>query len=133
MTAGATYSYQVEALNVTAGSPFSNVASAAVPYATPAAPTKVSAKASTSTATVSLSWTDNATNATSYTVERCVGTTGAWIVIASNLPATATSYVDSKASLGVTYSYRVEALAGTVASPFSSVVTVIRTQAHVVA
>ena len=96
VTAGATYSYQVEALNVTAGSPFSNVALAAVPYATPAAPTELSAKASTSTATVSLSWTDNATNATSYTVERCVGTTGGWIVIASNLPATATSYVEQQ-------------------------------------
>ena len=36
-------------------------------------------------------WTDNAAIATAYTVERSVGTTGVWTVIASNLSATATS------------------------------------------
>ena len=65
MTAGATYSYQVEAFAGTAGSPASNVASATVPYPTPAAPTNLSATAAVSPASVSLSWTDNATNATS--------------------------------------------------------------------
>ena len=92
MTAGASYSYEVEAFDGTAGSPFSNVASATVPCPpAPAAPTNLAATASASPASVSLSWTDNATNATSYTVERSDGTTGDWTVIASNLAATATS------------------------------------------
>ena len=113
VTAGATYSYEVEAFDGTAGSPFSNVASATVPYATPAAPTNLTATAAASPASVSLSWTDNATNATSYTVERSSGTTGVWTVIASGLPATATSYVDTNVTAGATYSYEVEAFDGT--------------------
>ena len=54
------------------------------------APSNLSATAAASPASVSLSWTDNAANATSYTVERSDGTTGDWTVIASNLAATAT-------------------------------------------
>ena len=67
-----------------------------------------------------LSWTDNATNATSYTVERCSGTTGVWGLIATDLPGTATSYTDKNVTAGTTYNYQVVAFAGTVASPFSS-------------
>ena len=121
VTAGASYSYQVEAFNVTAGSSCSNAASATVPYATPAAPTKLSAKASASPAGVSLSWTDNTAIATAYVVERSVGTAGVWTVIASNLAATATNYTDSKVTAGATYSYQVEALNVTAVSPFSNV------------
>ena len=54
VTAGASYSYEVEAFDGTAGSPNSNVASATVPYATPAAPTNLTATASASPASVSL-------------------------------------------------------------------------------
>ena len=91
MTAGASYSYEVEAFNGTAGSPFSNVASATVPSRPRRRPTNLTATAAASPASVSLSWTDNATNATSYTVERSDGTTGDWTVMASGLAGTATS------------------------------------------
>jgi hypothetical protein len=121
VTAGATYSYEVEAFNGTAGSPYTNVASATVPYATPAAPTNLIATASALSASVSLSWTDDGSNATSYTVERSSGTTGVWSVIASNLSATATSYVDRSVTAGATYRYEVEAFNGTAGSPYSNV------------
>ena len=113
MTAGATYSYEVEAYDGTIESPASNVASATVPSAdpaAPAAPTNLTATAAASPASVSLSWTDNASNATSYTVERSDGTTGDWTVIASGLAGTATSYVDNSVTAGATYSYEVEGL-----------------------
>ena len=117
VTAGASYSYEVEAYDATAASPFSNVASATVPYAPPVAPANLTATASASPASVSLSWTDNATNATSYTVERSDGTTGDWTVIASNLSATATSYMDNNVTAGASYSYKVEAFNVTAGSP----------------
>ena len=112
------YSYQVAAFAGTVASPYSNIASATVPYATPAAPTNLTATALPTS--VSLSWTNNATNATAYSVERSSGSTGVWTVIAGNLAATATSYIDSNVTSGTTYSYRVEAIAGTVASLYSN-------------
>ena len=120
VTAGATYSYEVEAFNGTAGSPDSNAALATVPYATPAAPSNLSATAAASPAGVSLSWTDNAANATSYTVERSDGTTGDWTVIAGNLSATATSYTDGNVTAGASYSYQVEAFDVTAGSSCSN-------------
>ena len=118
---GTTYNYQVVAFAGTAASHYSNVASARV---LPAAPTNLAAAASTSTASVSLSWTDNATNATCYMVVRSIGTTGVWTLIATNLPGRATSYVNN-VTAGTTYSYQVVAFAGEVASPFSNVASVV--------
>ena len=91
MTFGTTYNYQVVAFAGTVASHYSNVASATL---LPAAPTNLAAKASASAASVSLSWTDNATSATCYMVVRSIGTTGVWGLIATNLPGTATSYTD---------------------------------------
>ena len=85
------------------------------------APSNLSATAAASPASVSLSWTDNAGNATSYTVERSDGTTGDWSVIACGLPATATSYTDNNVTAGASYSYEVEAYDGTIESPDSNV------------
>ena len=144
---GGTYSYRVEAFVGAVASPFSNLVSVTISLGVtpgdvvtppdnvtpavsasrtaspPAAPTNLSTKASA--ASVRLSWTGNAAKATSYTVERRVGTTGVWTVIGSNLPATAASYVDSKVSRGVAYSYRVEAFAGKAASGFSNVASAV--------
>ena len=113
VTAGSSYSYEVAAFDGTIESPDSNVALATVPSATPAAPSNLVAMAAALPASVSLSWTDNDPNATSYVVERSDGTTGDWTVIASNLAATATSYTDSNVTAGASYSYQVEAFDGT--------------------
>ena len=96
MTAGTAYSYEIEAFNGMAASPNSNTASATIPYPAPAAPTNLAATAAASPASVSLSWTDNASNATCYMVVRSIGTTGAWTLIATNLPGSATNYADER-------------------------------------
>ncbi|MEN6451435.1 MAG: right-handed parallel beta-helix repeat-containing protein, partial [Thermoguttaceae bacterium] len=124
VTAGTTYSYRVRAFSGSTASGYSNIASATAPNAlpaTPAAPTGLAAAATTSA--VSLSWTNNATNATSYSVERSAGSTGVWTVVASGLAATATSYTDSSVTAGTSYSYRVQAFAESTASDYSNVAT----------
>jgi hypothetical protein len=69
------------------------------------APSNLTA-AAVSTSQVNLTWTDNATNETGYTVERSTdGVT--WNTIATGLPAGSTSYSDSTASAGTTYHYLV--------------------------
>ncbi|MCE5269195.1 MAG: fibronectin type III domain-containing protein, partial [Planctomycetaceae bacterium] len=122
VTAGTTYTYRVRAFAGSTASGYSNVASATVPNSlpnAPAAPTNLAAAATASS--VSLTWTNNASNATAYSVERSIGSTGAWSIVASNLAATATSYTDSSVTAGAAYSYRVQAFAGTTGSAYSNV------------
>jgi fibronectin type 3 domain-containing protein len=85
----------------------------------PAAPTNLVATG-ISTSQINLSWTDHAVNETSYSVERSVdGTT--WSVIASNLAANTTSYVNNSGlTSGATYSYRVRCFNGSQASGYSN-------------
>ncbi|MEN6457924.1 MAG: fibronectin type III domain-containing protein [Thermoguttaceae bacterium] len=120
VTAGTTYSYRVQAFAGTTASAYSATASVTVPVTTPATPTNLTATAITSSVGIQLTWTNNATNATSYSVERYSGGTGLWAVVASNLAATATSYTDTSVTAGTFYTYRVQALAGTVASNYSN-------------
>jgi hypothetical protein len=73
---------------------------------------------------VQLTWTDAASNETSYTVQRKVGS-GSWSNLATGLPANTTSYTDSTVSPNTTYSYQVIAVSSTLGpSPASSAVTV---------
>jgi fibronectin type 3 domain-containing protein len=92
----------------------------------PAAPTNLVAS-SISTSQINLSWTDHATNSTSYSVERSTnGTT--WSVIASNLAANANQFVNNSGlSSGATYYYRVRCFAGTQASPYSNTASAVAT------
>jgi hypothetical protein len=90
-----------------------------------AAPTNLTATA-VSSSQINLLWTDHATNATSYSVERSTdGTT--WNQVASPGP-TSTSYADVGLTTGVTYSYRVQAFAGTTASAYSNQASATPTQ-----
>ena len=72
----------------------------------PAAPTGLTAAAQSSSS-ISLSWNDNATNETSYEVERSGGGTG-WTVVAT-LGADANSHTDNGLTASTAYSYRVRA------------------------
>ena len=72
----------------------------------PAAPTNV--VASNVTGTVKLTWTDNATNETSYRIERATGS-GTFATIAT-LAADATSYTDSTVAASTTYNFKVSAV-----------------------
>jgi titin len=73
---------------------------------------------------VAVSWTDTSTGETGYTVERCTGTTAAcakatavWSMLAPNLAAGSTSYIDTPTTAGTTYVYRVRATNGTTLGP----------------
>ena len=119
-----TYSFRVRASVVLGSwlySPPSNVV--VLTTATwPAAPTNLAATA-TSSSSIRLTWRDNATSATGYTVLR--STDGAnWTTVAT-LAATATSYTDSELTECTSYSYHVQAVndQGTSAASSASVAT----------
>lgn len=71
------------------------------------APTGLAAAANSAGTSVSLTWTDNATGEDGYTVERKIGA-GAFTQMAS-LGPDSTSFTDTAASGGTTYTYRVTA------------------------
>ncbi len=76
----------------------------------PAAPSSLAASGTTSTST-NLTWTDNASNETSFKLERKLGS-GSYGLIASP-GANATSYADTGLATASTYTYRVTATNGT--------------------
>lgn len=103
--AGSTCTYRVCSVNAVGASAPSGAASIALP-----APPPVAASGLTATATptsVTVAWVDNATNESSYRLERSAngGAFLLWIV----LPANSTRYVDTSVSVGSTYAYRVVA------------------------
>jgi glycosidase len=112
LTEGTTYFYRVFSV-IGSQSAGSNEASAVAPTIIPLAPTNIQVTAPANAKALNLTWTDNATNETSYRVERALGT-GTFAVIANSLPANTTSYNDTDASLviGQTYTYRVCAVLG---------------------
>jgi len=108
LTSNTLYYYRVLAFDTTDMSTPSNIASIKTTALTtvPTAPSSLTA--SVSGATVSLHWTDNATNETSNIVERSTdgGTT---FVTYATLGASVVSYADSVTTAGSTYVYRVKA------------------------
>ncbi len=80
------------------------VSSTVQPANLPAAPTNLLASI-TSATQVTLDWTDNATNETGYLVQRAVGA-GAFATLATT-PANSSTYIDTTALAGTTYSYQV--------------------------
>jgi hypothetical protein len=122
LVAGTNYSYKVRANAGTTNSSYSNVATATINATTTvAAPTNLVATANSASLQVGLTWTDNATNETAYTVERATGS-GAYSVIAT-LGVNVVSYTDTGLVAGTTYSYKVRANAGTINSSYSNVAT----------
>jgi hypothetical protein len=92
--------------------PWTAGASSTITAAVPAAPTKLLATV-ISTSQVNLSWTNNATNATSYVIERSAD--GATFAYLASVSSTTNTYSDTTANLG-TYYYRVRAYNGTIDS-----------------
>ena len=84
-----------------------------------AAPSNLQASTVT-TNSVTITWTDNTNGETGFEIER--KTTGNWAKIAT-VPANTTQYPDAGLTQGVTYYYRVRALAPLGASGWSSETT----------
>ncbi|MFT7554121.1 MAG: hypothetical protein ACI9LO_000433, partial [Planctomycetota bacterium] len=111
LSASSTYYYQVYATNGTGGSDYSNEAFATTnpsPTTPPAVPTGLSAT-TTSPTSISLGWTDNSNDETSFVVQRSTISSSGFITIAT-LGADTTSYADTSGlSRPNTYYYRVYA------------------------
>lgn len=109
--ANTTYDYQVLAKN-TAGSVASNVISlktVVITVTAPKAPTNVKSTIQTSPFGVKVTWTDNATNETSYIVQRRYAGVTTWTTLGT-IAANSSSYIDKTALRNVTYEYIVVAV-----------------------
>ncbi|HEY3399725.1 MAG TPA: fibronectin type III domain-containing protein [Geothrix sp.] len=124
LSASTTYYYQVRATNSVGDSAYSQVASATTVAVVvpPAAPTNLAASVATATS-VSLLWTDNATNETGFKVERGTSATGPFAQIATTT-ANVASYTDSGLSASTTYYYQVRATNSAGDSAYTPVATV---------
>jgi hypothetical protein len=106
LTPNTTYTYEVEATNNIGTSATSNTSAATTPIA-PQTPTNAQATIITSSS-ITMTWTDNATNETGYTVLRKMTTASNFAVVAT-LPANSTTYTDTGLSSGTSYDYHIEA------------------------
>ena len=92
---------------------------------TVAAPTNLVATANSANLQAVLTWTDNATNETGYTVERAAAD-GVYSSIAT-LGANVVTFTNTGLTAGNTYTYRVKAIANAVSSDYSNVATAVIT------
>lgn len=99
--------------------PFNNTTYTATYTSAPIAPTALAAVA-LGTSSISLSWTDNATNETQYNIERRTGTAGTWSQIGIRGP-NAANFVDEGLAAGMEYHYRVYASNAAGPSGYSNV------------
>jgi fibronectin type 3 domain-containing protein len=122
VAAGNTYTYQVAATNIAGPSAYSNTASVGVPAA---APTSLTATLQAGPQ-VGLSWTDNATNETGFSVER--SDNGGAFTLLATVPALAgtgtVTFVDLAVLVGNTYAYRVAATSIAGPSAYSNTASV---------
>lgn len=116
-TVGSWY-YRVKATNGTGSSGYSNTIFVAT---IPAGPTNLNGSPSSTALAVNLTWTDNATTETAYTVERSGDGGSTWSVLTSTLPANTQSYSDTSVAPLTTYSWRVKATNASGASPYSNI------------
>ena len=114
LTNGTAYTFTVKATNGAGTGPASSPSNSVTPVSQlPAAPTNLTFVSSTKN-TITISWTNNATNALGLYVQNSSSATGPWKTIAL-LPANTTTYTDKGLFKNTTYWYRVQAynLSGT--------------------
>jgi titin len=106
-------------------SAYSNTATVAITV--PNAPSGLSATAARAGAndTVTLLWTDNSTNNTSFTLQRSTNATFTTnVVTTNNIAANATTYTQNGVPRQTTYYYRIRAVSPAGTSPWSNVFTI---------
>ena len=122
LVTGASWSYQVRATGPGGPSVWSPAASAttlAAPATAPAAPSGLLAAAGAD-GVVALTWTDNSSNESGFEVERSPSAIGPYARV-TTAPAGATSFTDTGLASLATYFYRVRAVNGAGASPWSAI------------
>jgi titin len=121
LASNTSYHYRIYAYNAAGNSAYSNEISAVTLPDVPAAPTNLKAGTLTKNS-VSLSWTDNASNESGYKLERKTGT-GTYSQIAT-FNANTTSYTNTNLAPNTTYTYRVRAYNATGNSNYSNELSV---------
>jgi len=119
-----TYRYRIRAYNSSGESAWSNEANVTT-GSTPAAPTDLRITATTGSS-VSLIWTDNASNESGYKIERRTGS-GNYVQVATT-GANATSYVASGLAANTFYQFRVRAYNSAGDSSYSNEVSTVTSQ-----
>jgi hypothetical protein len=120
LSAGLRYSYRICAYNSYGNSPAGEASATTTIYV--AAPTTLVAKAA-SASQVNLTWIDKSTNETGFSIERRLGTTGAWAEIAT-VGTGSRAYSDTGAAANTLYNYRIRAIADGAASAYSNIASV---------
>ena len=123
LNASTRYYYQIRAIGQYGQSAFastaqSNAMTQALP-AVPAAPTALVAHGTSTASSVTLHWTDNATNEDGYQVYRSSNNNSSYLPLAS-LPANAVSYADTGLFANAVYYYQVRAVNQGGSSGFSN-------------
>jgi len=125
LNGGTTYYYRVRAIGQygqsafdNAGPPFASATTQALPPV-PAAPTGLVARGTSTISTVTVKWTNNATNATNYQVYRSSGGNTNYLPL-TTLAATAVSYKDTGLFANSVYYYKVRAVNAGGNSAFSN-------------
>ncbi len=114
---GTTYYYRIRANGEQGNSGFSSEVNATTLIPAPAAPTGLTADAF-STTQIDLTWIDNATNETSFQIERSL-TQGGSYTLAATVPANSTSWSNTGLPSDTRYFYRVRAVNAGGNSPYS--------------
>lgn len=107
----ATYYYKIQATNTGGNSTWSNQASATTntpPATIPVAPSNLVATANGSSV-INLTWIDNASNETSYVLQRSLSSAGGFAAIAT-VGSNSTSYSNTGLNSSTTYYYRVQSV-----------------------
>src|SRR5439155_2916142 len=120
LTPSTTYTYEVRANNSVGISGWSNTAGATTMAGPPSAPSGLTAKVNTATQ-ITLTWTDNSNNETSFAIWRKVGSGD--FARYSGAPANVTTFVDRNLMPNTTYGYEVRANSSTQVSNWSNPVT----------
>ena len=115
-----TYHYRVQAFDWVGASTWSTTANVTTLGQLPLAPTGLAVSGTTRTS-ISLTWTDNATNETNYRVQRSNNGTTLWTTVANGLPANTTGYTAAVTTPNTTRFFRVQAYNASGASAWSNV------------
>ena len=120
------YSYQLVGVNLAGVSAAAGPVTVTTPLAppTPAVPSGVVARVSgMNPPTVALNWVNISNNATSFTIQRRIGT-GAFATLTNMVGADVTNFTDTAVTRGSAYTYQVQALNANGASAFSPTASV---------